>query len=125
MESGAGGEGQSPDCSGVVWDLRFDKDDVHGFRVFLENYQKKGEPIGSPFFEKWWEEDGSVRESHVDAASLFVEEDVAIGESEEGVILAHADVGSGVPFGATLADENVAGNDGFTAELLHAEAFAS
>lgn len=37
------------------------------------------------------------------------------------VILADADAGSGVPGGAALADDDVAGNDAFAAESLHAK----
>jgi hypothetical protein len=37
------------------------------------------------------------------------------------VILADADAGSGVPGGAALADDNVAGNDVFAAKALHAK----
>ena len=45
----------------------------------------------------------------------------AIGEGEQRVILAHADVVARVEVGATLANDDVAGHDGFAAKLLHAE----
>src|SRR5690606_9498130 len=43
---------------------------------------------------------------------------------ENGVILADADIAAGVPLRAALADDDVARNDGFATELLHAEATA-
>ena len=61
----------------------------------------------------------------VDATTVLVEVDVSVDESEEGVVLAHSDVGSGVPLGATLTDDDVARDYGFTTELFHAEAIAA
>ena len=49
--------------------------------------------------------------SDVDAAAIAVEEDVAFHEGEDGVVFADADVAAGMPFGATLAENDVAGND--------------
>src|SRR5690606_21012241 len=43
---------------------------------------------------------------------------------EEGVVAAHADVVAGPELGAALTHEDVAGDHGFAAELLHAEAAA-
>ena len=39
---------------------------------------------------------------------------------KDGVVLAHPDVSPGVELGAALADDDVASDDGFAAELLHA-----
>src|SRR5690606_23272617 len=41
---------------------------------------------------------------------------------KEGMVLAHADVDARMPLGAALTDDDVAGDDGFAAELLDAEA---
>src|SRR5690606_17943734 len=49
----------------------------------------------------------------------------AVHECVNGVILAQADAGAGVPLGAALADDDVAGDDSFATELLHAETTAS
>ena len=45
--------------------------------------------------------------------------DHAIRQRKEGVILAHAHVGAGVNFGATLAYQDVACTHGFTAVLFN------
>jgi len=49
---------------------------------------------------------------------------VTFGCCEDGVVLADADIVAGVPLGAALADDDVAGNDEFAAEFLDAEATA-
>ena len=46
------------------------------------------------------------------------------GLGEQGVVRADADIGAGMPLGAALAHDDVARNDGFRTELLHAEALA-
>lgn len=61
----------------------------------------------------------------VDPAAVAVEEDIAFHEGEDGVVFADADVFAGVPLGATLAEDDVAGDDDFAAKLFHAEAFAA
>src|SRR4029453_2840444 len=43
-------------------------------------------------------------------------------ERKEGVFLADADIGAGVPLGAALTHEDVAGEHLLATELLHAEA---
>ena len=48
----------------------------------------------------------------------------AIDHGEDGVILAEADIGARLPPGAALADDDVAGDDGFTAVFLDAKAAA-
>jgi hypothetical protein len=42
-------------------------------------------------------------------------------ESEQGVVSTEAHIGTGVPFGAALADKDVAGEHALTAKTLHAE----
>ena len=50
-----------------------------------------------------------------------MESHFAFGEREQGVILAHADVGPGIDPGAALANDEVAADDVLASELLHAE----
>jgi hypothetical protein len=42
-------------------------------------------------------------------------------ESKERVVFTHADIDAGVPFGAALADNDIAGEDLLAAKTLHAE----
>src|SRR5262249_54737630 len=59
---------------------------------------------------------------HVGAAFGFgTERNLSIYECEKRVILAHSHIMAGMPFGAALARENVAGEDNLSAERLHAE----
>src|SRR5690606_25099568 len=53
------------------------------------------------------------------------ERDGAVGEGIERVIDAHADTAARMPLGPALPDEDVAGEHGFAAEFLDAEAPAS
>jgi hypothetical protein len=131
MQGGPGGEGEATDGAGVVWDFRFDENEVHFKnlkRSDCKNFRKKkGEPTGPPFFPKkkyYLEKLRLVGECHIDAAAFFIEVNASVRQGEKGVILAHSDVGTGMPFGATLADEDVTGDDCFSAEFFHAEAFA-
>lgn len=55
---------------------------------------------------------------NVHPATFLVEVDVSFDEGEDGVVAAHADIPPGMPLGSLLADNNVAGNDEFAAELL-------
>jgi hypothetical protein len=55
----------------------------------------------------------------------FIKPDHAIGEGEEGVIAAHADIVSRTVASAPLPNQNIASEDGFTAELFHAESFTN
>jgi hypothetical protein len=48
--------------------------------------------------------------------------DATIGQREERVILADADIAAGVPLGPALTHENIAGGAVLTAENLDAEA---
>src|ERR1700678_4477145 len=57
-------------------------------------------------------------------AAAAVEFHVAIDEGENGVVAAEADVAAGEEFGAALADDDIAGNDGLAAEFLYAEPLA-
>lgn len=61
----------------------------------------------------------------VDAASVLVEVDAAVDFGVDGVILTHVDVCAWVPLSSALADDDVAGDDFFAAELFHAETFAA
>src|ERR1700733_1419970 len=45
-----------------------------------------------------------------------------VDQGENGMIAAEADVASGIPLGAALTHQDVAGDDFLTAELLDAEA---
>ena len=63
--------------------------------------------------------------SNVDAAAFAIEEHAAINQGENRVIATHAHALAGVELGATLANDDVAGDDGLTAKLLHAEALAA
>src|SRR5205823_11572949 len=59
----------------------------------------------------------------VGAAFCFgTELNSAINQREQRVVLAHPDVGTGVPLGAALARENVAGDGFLAAEHFDAEA---
>ena len=62
---------------------------------------------------------------HVDAATFAVESYLAVNECEECVIFAATDTHTGMHFGATLTNDDIAGNDSLTSELFHAEALAA
>jgi len=57
----------------------------------------------------------------MDAAVSLIKADPTVGESEESVIPAHADVLPGLKFGAALADNDGAGGDGFATKAFHAQ----
>src|SRR6478752_3949790 len=60
----------------------------------------------------------------VDAALGFgTERNMTLGQCEESVIRAHADIGAGMPLGSALAYDDIAGKHGFAAKRLHAKAF--
>lgn len=67
---------------------------------------------------------GNFRRSHIDAATIAVEKNPALNEGENRVVSAKSDIAPWLPFRATLADDDVAGNDDLTTELFHTEAFA-
>ena len=52
----------------------------------------------------------------MDATIAFIEANLAVGESEEGVIATHADVGASMEAGAALADDNGSCGNGFATE---------
>src|SRR5204862_2667593 len=55
--------------------------------------------------------------------ALVLELHHPIHEREDRVIRAHADVAAGMPLGAVLTDDDVAGDDLLAAELLHTLVF--
>jgi hypothetical protein len=62
-------------------------------------------------------------DGHVHAALGFAMElNVAINEREYGVVAAEPNIGARLPAGAALANDDVASDDAFAAELLDAEA---
>lgn len=61
---------------------------------------------------------------NVDAALLLVEANLTFYERVNRVITANSDVLAAVPLGTALANDDVARNHEFTAELLYAEALA-
>ena len=61
----------------------------------------------------------------VHATTIAIEEDVTGNAGVDGEVLAEVDVLTGVPLGATLADDDVARDDDFTTELFHAEALGA
>src|SRR6185295_15902078 len=58
------------------------------------------------------------------AVSFRVEFHRSVNEREDRVILAEAYIDATAPFGAALAYEDVAGEDGLSGEALHAEALS-
>lgn len=60
----------------------------------------------------------------IDAASLLVETHFAFNKGVDRVITPDPDIFAGVPLGAALAKDDVAGNDLLAAEFLHATALA-
>ena len=62
---------------------------------------------------------------NVDAASVAVEEHAAVHKGEDGVVAAHAHALAGVPFGAALADDDVASDNDLSTEFLHAKTLAA
>jgi hypothetical protein len=57
----------------------------------------------------------------VDAAAAAVEVDLAVGEGIQRVVASLADVATGVPFGAALADQDISREHDFAAEFLDAK----
>lgn len=62
---------------------------------------------------------------HVHTAATFVKVDIALNTRVDGVVLAHEYIVTGVPLGATLANDDVSGDDFFAAELFDAKALAA
>ena len=55
---------------------------------------------------------------HVDATAILIEVDVAINTCMDGVVLAHVNIVAWVPLGATLADDDVAGDNFLAAKFF-------
>jgi hypothetical protein len=56
------------------------------------------------------------------SATGLAEGNLAIGQGKQRMILAHADILTGVEFGAALTDNDIAGNYAFPAKFFHAKA---
>src|SRR3954464_11602457 len=66
------------------------------------------------------------KDGYVGAAFGFgIERHATIDLGEQGVVLADTDILAGVPLGAALARDNVAGHAGLPAKQLHAEALTA
>jgi len=61
----------------------------------------------------------------IDAATVAVETHVALYKRVDGVVATETDVVAGMPLGPTLAQNDVAGNNGFTTKLLNAATLTS
>ena len=71
--------------------------------------------------------EGSGRLSNrldIHTTAILVEKDSASHESEDGVVTAKTDVTAWNPLRATLAEDDVATDDGFAAEFLDAKTLA-
>jgi hypothetical protein len=68
---------------------------------------------------------GGFFRSHIDAATIAVKKHTTIHKGENRVVTPHANTAAGMPLGTTLTDNDVAGDNGLTTELLHAEALAA
>ena len=64
------------------------------------------------------------RDEHA-AFGFGIELDATIGRGEQGVVLADTDIAAGMPLGAALARQNVAGDDDLAAKQLHAQALTA
>jgi hypothetical protein len=61
----------------------------------------------------------SIRNRHdVDTAAFAIKHHVTINQSEQGVVLALADVGAGVVLVTNLSDQDISCVDGFSAKLF-------
>src|SRR5262245_32075172 len=108
-------------------------EEFHGCISLLGTKKKGNGPIAIPLFSsrEWPRWELVPRRSH-SVARLHRNEGAAIAGvleahgagrlGEQGVVLAHADIGAGVELGAALAHQDVAGEDFFRTELLDAEA---
>jgi hypothetical protein len=56
----------------------------------------------------------------VDATIAFIEANLTVGESEEGVITAHADIGTSMEASSALADDNGSCGNCFPTEAFDA-----
>ena len=60
----------------------------------------------------------------VDAATVAVEPDVALGQGEQGPVAPDADIAAGREPRTALANNDAAGSDEFTTKSFHTESFA-
>ena len=60
----------------------------------------------------------------IDAATILIEAHFALDERVDREVTADSHVFAGVPLGTALTENDVTGNNGLTAELLHATALA-
>jgi hypothetical protein len=60
----------------------------------------------------------------IHATTVLVEKNLAVHEGEDGVVTTEAYVATRHPLGATLAEDDVACDDGFAAEFLDAKTLA-
>ena len=70
-----------------------------------------------------WKSSSSNR-LDVHAATILVEEDFAVHESEDGMVTSKTDIAAWNPLRSALAEDDVACDDGFTAEFLDAKTLA-
>jgi hypothetical protein len=71
-----------------------------------------------------WKSSSSSNRLDVHATTIFVEEDFAVDESEDGMVTTKTDVAAWNPLRSALAEDDVACDDGFTAEFLDAKTLA-
>ena len=76
----------------------------------------------SQLFCRLWHERFDVDEFAALAATA--KRDSTVGQCKQRVVLAEADVGTRIDTRSALANDDVAGDDGFAAELLDAETSA-
>jgi hypothetical protein len=55
---------------------------------------------------------------NVDATTFAVKTDFAVDQCEQGVVVAHSNTGTWMELRPNLTDQDVAGDNGFTAEFL-------
>ena len=76
---------------------------------------------GTQYAFPWGRELVGVDADLLLTASLVLELDLTVDQSEEGVVGAHADVVAGMNSGASLSDDDIAGDNGLTVGLLNAK----
>jgi hypothetical protein len=65
-----------------------------------------------------------VRWFDVHTATIAIKFHISVHERPDCVIATEADIATGLEFGSALAENDVSGNDGFTAEFFNAETLA-
>ena len=61
---------------------------------------------------------------NVHSTAVAVEFDIAFNESPDRVVTTESDIAARLKFCSALPDDNVAGDDGFSAKFFHAQPFA-